>query len=300
MRICTYNCMNLFAWEAEPQEPVNPAKPQREVLALAKTLDWVKPDLVSMQEVGSIAAIEDLNSLLKAPFPYRLLAQTNSDRGIHLGFMSRYPLKLQSHRDWPLLDEDGAAITDILQPNGSHMEPMTLQRDIAVVEVQAEPGVEEPDKATTFIANVHLKSAGKRPWNTLSPLVVRTAEVRVLAQVINRLQARNPGCELVVLGDFNDNPTSSAFTALDHLDHGTLYDPLMRELVPANPRISTYWPKRRTRIDRILLNDQAKKRYASGSIKLWGNKRAEIASDHFPLSIDMAPRNITNGHEEIQ
>jgi len=39
--------MNLFAWAAEPQEPVNPAKPQREVLALAKTLSWVNPDLVS-------------------------------------------------------------------------------------------------------------------------------------------------------------------------------------------------------------------------------------------------------------
>jgi len=145
-------------------------------------------------------------------------------------------------------------------------------------------------------SNVHLKSAGKRPWNTLSPLVVRTAEALVLAKVLNRLQERNPDCELLVMGDFNDSPTSTAFTALDQLQHGVLYDPLMRELVPANPRISTYWPKRRTRIDRILLNNRAKRHYAAGSIRLWGNKRAEIASDHFPLSIDMLPSDTPQDH----
>ena len=299
MRICTYNCMNLFAWEAEPQEPVNAAKPQREVLALAKTLSWANPDLVSMQEVGSLSALKDLNSLLKTPFAHLLLAQTNSDRGIHLGFMSRYPLKLHSYRESPLLDEEGNPITDILHRDGTQLEPMRLQRDIAVVEIgQTELSPEPPNSKTDavqvkippmFVANVHLKSAGKRPWNTLSPLVVRSAEVRVLAGVITGLQKRNPGCELMVMGDFNDNPTSPAFAALAQLDHGVLYDPLMRELVPANPRISTYWPKRRTRIDRILLNSQAKKRYLPGSIRLWGNKRAEIASDHFPLSIDMVP-----------
>ena len=81
--------MNLFAWDAEPQEPVNPAKPQREVRALAKTLAWVAPDLVAMQEVGSLTALKDINGLLQQPFPHLLLAPTNSDRGIHLGFMSR-------------------------------------------------------------------------------------------------------------------------------------------------------------------------------------------------------------------
>jgi len=288
--------MNMFAWQAEPQEPVNPAKPQRELLALAKTLSWANPDLVSMQEVGSLSALKDLNSLLKKPFKHLLLAQTNSDRGIHLGFMSRFPLTLHSHRDLPLLDDAGDPLTDILHRDGTQLEPMRLQRDISVVEI----GSPDPDKTPPlFVANVHLKSAGKRPWNTLSPLVVRTAEVRVLACVINDLQASNPGCELMVMGDFNDNPTSPAFAALEKLDHGALYDPLMRELVPVNPRISTYWPKRRTRIDRILLNKQAKKRYLPGSIRLWGNKRAETASDHFPLSIDMAPitatTNIANG-----
>ena len=286
--------MNLFAWAAEPQEPVNPAKPQREVLALAKTLSWVNPDLVSMQEVGSLSALKDLNSLLNDPFPHLLLAQTNSDRGIHLGFMSRYPLKLQSHRDWPLLDEADNPLTDILHRDGTQMEPMHLQRDIAIVEVGLDVDA-LTDAGPMFVANVHLKSAGKRPWNTLSPLVVRTAEAGVLAKVLNRLQDRNPDCELLVMGDFNDSPTSTAFTALDQLQHGVLYDPLMRELVPANPRISTYWPKRRTRIDRILLNNRAKRHYAAGSIRLWGNKRAEIASDHFPLSIDMLPTNHANG-----
>ena len=277
--------MNLFAWDAEPQEPVNPAKPQREVRALAKTLAWVAPDLVAMQEVGSLTALKDINGLLQQPFPHLLLAPTNSDRGIHLGFMSRYAMHLHSHRDMPLIDETGQPITDIAGKNSTHMEPLRLQRDIAVVEIYPWANCLDP----MFVANVHLKSAGKRPWNTLSPLVVRTAEVSALARVVNNYQTKYPRSEILVLGDFNDNPTSTAFSALERLRDGPLFDPLMRELVPTNPRISTYWPKRRTRIDRILLNQQARKRYRSGSIKLWSNKRAEIASDHFPLSIELLP-----------
>lgn len=276
--------MNLFAWEAEPQEPVNPAKPQREVRALAKTIGWSDPDLIAMQEVGSLTALADINSLLDEPYPHVLLAPTNSDRGIHLGFMSRFPLTLHSYRDRKLVDESGNPLTDMRARDSTELEPLRLQRDIAVAEFSP-PGW--PADRRCFVANVHLKSAGKRPWNTLSPLTVRTAEVRVLAQVITEIQKNNPDCALMVLGDFNDNPTSLAFEPLGRLTHGALFDPLMRELVPANPRISTYWPKRRTRIDRILLNAAAAERYERGSIRLWGNKRAEIASDHFPLSIDI-------------
>lgn len=273
--------MNLFAWDAEPQEPVNPAKPQREVRALANTIRWTDADLVAMQEVGSLTALRDVNSLLHTPYPHLLLAPTNSDRGIHLGFMSRLPLTLHSHRDWPLVDATGAPITDIAGREGTSLEPLRLQRDVAVVELQPAAG------PPMFLANVHLKSAGKRPWNTLSPLTVRTAEVQALTQIIEQFQQQQPASALLVMGDFNDNPTSTAFEPLARLAGGALFDPLMRELVPANPRLSTYWPKRRTRIDRILLNKVAHKCYQLGSIKLWGNKRAETASDHFPLTVDL-------------
>jgi len=253
VRVCTYNCMNLFAWTAEPQEPVNPAKP----------------------------ALEDINTLLKRPFPVVQLAETNSNRGIHLGFMSRYPMHLHSHRELPLLDETHQPLSDLASPTATEYSELKLQRDIAVAELEV------ANQPPVFAANLHLKSAGKRPWQTLSPLTVRTAECQVLADVIRNYQIQVPDSPLLIMGDFNDNPTSSAFAALDNLPAGTLFDPLMRELVPANPRLSTYWPKRRTRIDRILLNEVAKQSYQLGSIRLWGNKRAEVASDHFPLSIDL-------------
>ena len=273
--------MNLFAWTAEPQEPVNPAKPQREINALAKTIDWVEADLLCMQEVGSLTALLDINSLLKKPFLHVHLANTNSDRGIHLGFMSRYPLRLHSHIEEPLLDDSLQPITDLAGPSATELTELRLQRDIAVAELDIE------GQPSLFAANVHLKSAGKRAWQSLSPLTVRTAESRVLAQVITKFQNQYPASPLMVMGDFNDNPSSTAFRSLDNLPGGALFDPLMRELVPANPRLSTYWPKRRSRIDRILLNKIAKTTYRLGSIKLWGNKRAEVASDHFPLSIDL-------------
>ncbi len=282
MRICTYNCMNLFAWHSHPSEPINPAKPQRELRALAKTLDRVAADIVALQEVGSRQALIDLNSLLAAPYSHVHLAHTNSDRGIHLGYLSRSAPRLRSHRLLELRDTDGNVLEDFATSQAPKATPLRLQRDISVAEFH----IASTDQTSRLLlVNVHLKSHGHRAWQMLSPLTIRTAECRALVQVLNNLADAYPSSPAVVLGDFNDSPLSAAFEPLAALPSGTLYDPIMRELVPVNPRISTYWPKRRSRVDRILLNSRAKSAYISGSIRLWSGATAEIASDHFPLSI---------------
>lgn len=283
MRICTYNCMNLFAWQVEPAEPVNPAKPQRELRALAKTLDRVEADFVALQEVGSRTALEDLNSLLKNPFPHVHLAETNSDRGIHLGFFSRHLPSFRSHRHLTLQAEDGTVLTEFA---AGGERPLRLQRDLALADVSV---------AGTRIAllNVHLKSAGGRLGHTLSPLTIRTAEARALADVIAASHTRRNGAPLLVLGDFNDSAASTAFEPLSAVPDGPLFDPIMRELVPVDPRARTYWPKRRSRVDRILLNRSAAKIYQRGSVRIWHGNTSEVASDHFPVSVDLRPEALT-------
>jgi endonuclease/exonuclease/phosphatase family metal-dependent hydrolase len=270
--------MNLFAWDSHPSEPINPAKPQRELRALAKTIDRTAADILALQEVGSRQALIDLNSLLKNPYPHIQLAHTNSDRGIHLGYLSRSAPRLHSHRHLELHDADGNGLKDLARPQSLKASKLRLQRDISVAEFRI-------SSTTLLIVNVHLKSHGHRAWQTLSPLTIRTAECRALVHVLDSLAHAYPPSPVVVLGDFNDSPLSSAFEPLAKLRGGTLYDPVMRELVPVNPRISTYWPKRRSRVDRILLNSHAKSAYVAGSIRLWSGNTAEIASDHFPLSI---------------
>jgi len=273
--------MNLFAWEAEANEPVNPAKPQRELRALARTLDRVQADLVGLQEVGSQQALDDLNSLLKHPFEFRKLSPSNSDRGIHVGFLAREPFELSSHLSEILTDAQGRALSELANANAAELTPLRIQRSIAIAKLQ------RPTGPALLCIGVHLKSPGRRQWNTLSPLTIRTAECRLLARVLDELANQNPNSPMIVLGDFNDAPTSPAFAPLAHLQVGPLFDPLLRELVPANPRLTTYWPKRRTRVDRILLDAHAVSHYQRDSMSIWTGNTAEVASDHYPVSLDL-------------
>lgn len=273
--------MNLFAWDAADDEPINPAKPQRELRALARTLDRVEADLVALQEVGSQRALEDLNSLLKRPFEHLALAPSNSIRGIHVGFLARSPFELDCRLHPILTDGDGSPLSELATANSAELTPLRIQRSIAIARLK-------PANAPTLhCLGVHLKSPGRRPWHTLSPLTIRLAECRLLAEVIDDLKQTHPDSPLVILGDFNDAPTSAAFAPLEELTSGVLFDPLLRELVPANPRLTTYWPKRRTRVDRILLDQEAAAHYQRGSMRIWTGNTAEVASDHFPVSLDL-------------
>lgn len=276
--------MNLFAWDEPFGSAANPPKPQRELKALAGTLQRVDPDVVALQEVGSREALNDVNGLLADPFPHVVLAETNSDRGIHLGYLSRWPLLLTQHRECPLLDADGGALTDYPRGGAVDPQPLRLSRDLPFARF-------EVDGQAFVFANVHLKSSGTRAWQSLSSLTIRTAEVRVLAELVAEHQRREPSVPLLIAGDFNDNPTSVAFAPLDDLDDAQrLFDPLLRELVPKEPRVSTYWPRRRARIDRFLLNRAARERYQAQSIRVWRDTRAERASDHVPVSVDIQVR----------
>ena len=276
--------MNLFAWNAEADEPVNPAKPQRELRALARTLDRVEADFVGLQEVGSRQALIDLNSLLKRPFDYLELAPSNSNRGIHIGFLARAPFALQCYLAPVLTDAEGNELSELHNANQVELQPLRIQRSIAIATLQPLQHSQHP---ALFCVGVHLKSPGRRPWHTLSPLTIRTAECQLLAQVLNELHDQHPTSPIIILGDFNDAPTSSAFAPLQHLNAGPLFDPLLRELVPGNPRLTTYWPKRRTRVDRILLDNTAAPHYERGSMRIWTGKTAEVASDHYPVSLDL-------------
>ena len=171
--------MNLFAWDADDDEPVNPAKPQRELRALARTLDRVEADIVALQEVGSRRALEDLNSLLSRPFDYVELAPSNSIRGIHVGFLARTKFTLDCHLTPILTDADGSLLNELATADSVELEPLRIQRSIAVATLSL------AKMPALFCLGVHLKSPGRRQWHTLSPLTIRTAECRLLAQVLS-------------------------------------------------------------------------------------------------------------------
>ena len=280
MRIATYNVRNLFT----PEEALGRGVPERseaELKALAGTVAAVNADVWMLQEVGSVAALALLNDRLALPYPFVEVLPGNSNRGIHLAVLSREPFELTSHRDRVLTDGNRSELLEFAteaDARASRTLPLKVQRDFLLVELGL---ADEPGLA---IFNVHLKSQTNRNWRLLAADVIRSAESAMLAQLIRDYLLRHPERMLLLAGDFNDTRYSDALRPLFDLP---LSDPLGEMLSRSNRNPSTYWPKRRMRLDFILTSEAAQRQLVPDSPRIHANQRARRASDHYPVSIDL-------------
>lgn len=278
---------NLFL--AEEGEP---AKSTRALTHLARTIARIKADVLCLQEVGSLTSLELLNARLKQPYPEVGLLPGNSNRSIHLGFLSRWPMQLTSHRERPLVDADGQPLFEYRNATDALAEralPLQIQRDIlqATLTVAGAP---------LHILNVHLKSRTSRDWALLASDVVRRAEAQTLGSLINQLRHEAPSCRLIVAGDFNDTWHSDALTPIRELE---LLDPLGLQLRAAGRNPSTYWPKRRNRIDFLLLNPTMAAE--AGAAEIAVHEQAKIGSDHYPVvqTLELSPVAVLPKQQEL-
>lgn len=88
-----------------------------------------------------------------------------------------------------------------------------------------------------------------------------------------------------MLGDLNDLLSSDALQPLRELP---LQDVVGVQLRRAGRNPSTYWPKRRMRIDHILLDATLVARLVPDSAIIHANNMARTASDHYPVSVTLA------------
>lgn len=278
LRVATYNVQNLFlAGEGEP------AKSTRALTHLARTIARINADVLCLQEVGSLESLELLNARLKQPYPEIGLLPGNSNRSIHLGFLSRCPMQLRSHRELPLTGVDGQPLLEYRSAADAQAQithPLLIQRDFLQATVMCS---DEPLQ----ILNVHLKSRTSRDWALLASNAVRLAEVHALKSLIQKVLHAAPASRLIVAGDFNDTWHSDALTPIRELD---LLDPLGQQLRAAGRNPSTYWPKRRNRIDFLLLAPSMSKHVVEAEIAV--HEQAKIASDHYPVVQTLSLPNI--------
>ncbi len=281
LRIATYNVQNLFS-VADKQN----GKPKVALKAVARTLDLMAADIVALQEVASHAALSELNALLRDPFAHTYSVQSNSQRGIHLAYLSRHPLLLHSHRELLLTDGAGTALMDYedaAQAISAVPRPLRLQRDL----LRADVTFRGKPKALTLF-NVHLKSKAEQDWRLHSSDVIRTAEARAVAAKVADLARAEPQQPALLLGDFNDqlsSPTLDAIRELDWCD-SLAYDHGQLRRTGRLP--GTYWSKRRLRIDYVLLNANAKRALVPASARVHASTLAQRGSDHYPASVDVS------------
>jgi len=287
VRIATYNLQNLFLdgeGALDASLPVEgPLAPAKRVRPMARMISQVAADVMLVQEVGSQRSLDLLNDQLLQPYAHCEVLPGNSTRSIHLGVLSRYPIKLKSYRHLRLSDEHGTPLQ--FYPSAEHAaardaQPIGFFRDLLQIEIQ--PGL-LPQLA---LFGVHLKSKTNPSWQLHGAGVYRAAEVRALCQVVEQYRAQQPVSGIGVLGDLNDLLSSDALQPLRELP---LQDVVGAQLRRAGRNPSTYWPKRRMRIDHILLDDNLAAQLVPDSAVIHANNMARTASDHYPVSVTLNP-----------
>ncbi|NKB98683.1 MAG: hypothetical protein GKR90_09365 [Pseudomonadales bacterium] len=271
IRVATYNVENLFGDGPE-------AKPNAGIRALARMIQLVDADIVLLQEVGSLGVLKHLNDRLERPYEQVGLLEGNSNRSIHLGTLCRLPCTLTSHKSAPLYDRLGTRLRGFLNEEdavAAKKSDLYLQRDLLRVDC-------EIAGLRFAFYTVHLKSKWSPPWADVGSDELREAEARTVTRLIVDFRDEHPDAYVLLMGDFNDAGSSDAMAPIRQLNfvdsHKVWFQSMGR-----NP--TTYWPKRRRRIDRIYLSPETADLVVPGSQVIHAGEMAKQASDHYPVSI---------------
>lgn len=259
-----------------------PLKPQSSWQAVAEMIDAVDADVLVLQEVGSAEALDQLQSLLAKPYAQATFCPSNSTLGIHLAVLSRHTFAVASHRDVVLWDEQGNPLEDYPSRDASRdgrLQPLRFQRDFPRVSVDFS-GLGLGVGVELFVA--HLKSLRSYAWMRHTAGAVRNAEARAAARLLRRHLAK----PCLLMGDFNAAPSDPSLSPL--LDSELLWDPIAAELESGGVLVPSYRCGVHTnRIDFALLAPSARPHYVAGSACIYRGPRAEVGSDHYPLSVDL-------------
>jgi endonuclease/exonuclease/phosphatase family metal-dependent hydrolase len=146
----------------------------------------------------------------------------------------------------------------------------------------------------TFIA-AHLKS--RRPVPEADEAEMRLEEAKALRKIVDADLAANPRANLIVLGDFNDNPNSASTKEIIGRGRFKLIDtrPAERNGDDAPSENSRYEPRRITwthhygvedsfsRIDYIMLSPGLAKVWVTNETYVLAISNWGVGSDHRPL-----------------
>jgi endonuclease/exonuclease/phosphatase family metal-dependent hydrolase len=190
VKVATYNLESYLDQATETR----PAKTEEAKAKVREAILAIRPDVLVLQEVGTLTALQELRESLKAQGLNFLFWEhvLGFDTNIHLAVFSRLPIvECRAHTNENFL------------LSGRRFQ---VGRGFVELDVQA---------ATNFLFTVfagHLKS--KRPVPQAYEAELRLAEARLLRQKVDARFKQDPNALLVVAGDFNDSKDSPALKAI--------------------------------------------------------------------------------------
>ncbi len=265
--VATYNVKNYLV-ESIPNRKAKPPEARQRV---QQVLLHAQADVVVLQEMGRQAAINDLAAGLKRGglhYPHRLLMQGH-DRAIRLGLLSRFPI-----------------IQTILHTNDQFLiegQRQWVRRGF----LEAEIAVNENYRFTLLAA--HLKSKFQVPYAREKD--IRKKEAAIMRGKIVEILKRIPDTNLLVAGDLNDTPDSTAVRTVIGRGTQRLFDPKPGEWVFADsefmldrPQVkwTYYYPAggAYTRVDYLLISRGMKREWRPESTSIAALPYWFEASDH--------------------
>lgn len=182
--VATYNVENYLLQDTATRR----AKPPAARAAVARSVARLQPDVIALQEVGGMPALDDLRSRLRDSglhLPHAAVVH-GPDTNIQLALLSRFPVRhLVAHtNDSFLLDGRRHRVS----------------RGFLEAELDVAP------RCRVTVLAAHLKS--KRVVVDSAESDLRENEARLLREHVDALLRRDPGTLLVVCGDLNDTPES--------------------------------------------------------------------------------------------
>jgi endonuclease/exonuclease/phosphatase family metal-dependent hydrolase len=272
-RIATYNLESYL----ETATSSRPAKSVESKAKIRESILALRPDVLALQEVGSLSALTELREALKSDglelSHWELLSAP--DTNIHTAVLSRFALGASRPHT-----------NDSFLLNGRRFH---VSRGFAEIDIRV-----NANYTFTLIA-AHLKS--RRAMPEADEAEMRLEEAKLLRGLIDARLTNEPNANLVVLGDFNDTKDSASTRTIVGRGKTKLVDtrPAERNGDDAQgpgPQLehravtwTHYYAKEDTyrRIDFLLMSKAMAREWIPGetyvlSIANWG-----LASDHRPL-----------------
>jgi len=260
LRIMTYNVLNAFD-RIDDERVHDPPKSRESVQAVATIISEAEPDVLTLQEVESMAAVEDILNQkdLGGRYPYRKLIDGEDRRGMDVAVVSRFPIvdfklhqdRIVGWRDWiPKRSRRGVLQCDVRLPN----------------------------EKTLRVFTAHFPSLRENPAQNER---AQMEESKACKDIIQNQSRNYPVDFNVVTGDFNALEKSRV---LDVLTNGSLRN-LSEGLPPSYGhrfKEPDHWLSQR--IDHILC-DEALARHSTGG-QVYRHPMESEASDHLPVIAD--------------
>jgi endonuclease/exonuclease/phosphatase family metal-dependent hydrolase len=249
----------------------------------AKAILENDPDVIGLQEVESLSALEDFNrTYLNGLYPYAMVIDGNDPRQIDVGLISKHPLgNIRTHK---------------YEPEGSEPTKRTFSRDCLEVDVLF-PGVEP----VTFLINHFKSQIPSASGDDGSDR--REAQASRVAEIIKERFGKKLEGRFVVLGDLNAGPDESELQPLLKLK-GVKN---LNDRLPEEERWTHYFVKgkKAEQLDYVILSPNLAKanptvkpiierRGLGKDITIYSGPRfdptstgADGSSDHCPVFVDL-------------